>query len=124
MFARFVYFVFIGWWLGLFVALAGIVLCATIIGLPLGTMLLNRLPSFVFMLEEGDDCPEGYDHRHAHQEIPFVLRVIWFFVLGWELGIFLITFGYLITLTVIGIPVGIWILNRVPIAMTLSRRYD
>ncbi|MDJ0835441.1 MAG: YccF domain-containing protein [Acidobacteriota bacterium] len=124
MFARFVYFVFIGWWLGLFISIAGLLLCSTIIGLPLGTMLLNRLPTFVYMLEPGDDCPMGYDHRHMHEEVPFILRVIWFFVIGWGLGSFLITFGYLATITIIGIPVGIWMLNRVPLAMTLSRHYD
>jgi len=124
-FARYVYFFVIGWWMGLFAAIAGSVLCASIIGLPLGTMLLNKLPTIVFMREEGEPCPWGYtDHRHQREPMPFVIRVLWFFVLGWSLGMLLITFGYLISLTIIGIPVGIYLLNRVPLVMTLSRAYD
>jgi len=123
LFARFVYFIAIGWWVGLFVAFLGSVLCATIIGLPLGTMLLNRLPSLVYLREPGAACPYG-SHRHLNEELPFLLRVLWFFVIGWSLGFAFITAGYLLALTVIGIPLGIYVLNRVPLVMTLSRYYD
>ncbi len=125
MFARYVYFFVIGWWLGLFAAILGMLLCSTIIGLPLGTMLLNKLPAIVFMREEGEPCPAGYsDHRHMREPMPFLIRVLWFFVLGWSLGTLLITLGYLLAFTLIGIPLGIFLLNRVPLVMTLSRAYD
>jgi len=123
MFARFVYFAFVGWWLGLLASIAGMLLCSSIIGLPFGTMLLNRLPSIVFMREPGEACPSGYDHRHLADELPLLLRVLWFFVLGWTLGALFITFGYLLAFTIVGIPLGIYLLNRVPMVMTLSRYY-
>ena len=122
MFARFVYFIAIGWWLGLLVSAAGYFLCATVIGLPFGTMLINRLPSLVYLREPGEPCPHG-SHRHLNEELPFLLRVLWFFVIGWGLGFMFITAGYLLALTIIGIPLGIYVLNRVPLVMTLSRYY-
>lgn len=41
---RALYFIFIGWWFGFFWLNLGFALCATVILLPLGLMMLNRLP--------------------------------------------------------------------------------
>ena len=123
MLIRFIYFLAIGWWVGLFASALGLLLCATIIGLPLGTMLLNKLPTLIYLKEPGEPCPDGYDHRHLKEELPFLLRVLWFFAIGWGLGSLVITFGYLMAFTIVGIPLGIYALNRVPLLMTLSRQY-
>lgn len=42
---RTLYFVFIGWWLGLMWAILALVLCATIIGAPMGFVMFNQLPA-------------------------------------------------------------------------------
>ena len=122
-FVQFVYFIAIGWWVGLLASLLAYVLCLTIIGIPLGTVVFNRLPSIMFLTERGEACEYGYPHRHQIEEMPFLLRVIWFFVLGWNLGLLALMAGYLVALTIIGIPLAVYILNRVPLVMTLSRRY-
>lgn len=119
MFARYVYFLVIGWWFGLLAAGFGLFLCATIIFLPFGVLVLNRLPTFVFMREEAEE-----NLGIQPPDVPFVLRVLWFFFLGWTLGSLLIGLGYLASITIIGIPLGIYLLNRVPMVMTLSRVYD
>ena len=124
MIIRFIYFLAIGWWVGLIVSFVSYLLCATIIGLPLGTALLNRMPGLVYLREPGDACPDGYHHRHLQEELPFLLRVLWFFVIGWSLGFIVIMAGYALALTIIGIPLGIYLLNRVPLVMTLSRHYS
>lgn len=124
MILRVIYFLAIGWWAGLFTAAAGYVLCITIIGLPFGLILLNRLPMVIFLKEKGELCPDGFDHRHPREELPLIVRAIWFIVLGWEAGFLAISIGYLLCLTLIGLPMGIWVLNRVPLLLTLSRRYD
>lgn len=123
MFGRFVYFVAVGWWLGIFTALLANLLCLSIIGLPLGVIMLNRLPTVVFLREPGEACPADLLHRHHAEELPFILRVLWFFVLGWALGFIAIVAGYLVAVTIVGIPLGIYILNRVPLMTTLSRHY-
>ena len=42
---RSLYFVFIGWWLGLTWAIIALLFCATFIGLPIGMVMLNSLPA-------------------------------------------------------------------------------
>lgn len=120
---RFLYFLTIGWWFGALAASLGFVLCSSIIGLPFGVMIFNRLPTFVFLREEGETCEYGPRHRHPVEELPFLLRIIWFFVIGWTIGMVFLTVGYVLVLTVIGIPIGLWLLNRVPKALTLSMHY-
>ena len=58
----------------------------------------------------------------SSQPVPFLIRVIWFFLVGWWLsGIFIVA-GYLFTASIVGIPIGFWFLNRVPQAQTLRTR--
>jgi uncharacterized membrane protein YccF (DUF307 family) len=44
---RIIYFLFIGWWLGYLLALLSYFLCITVIGLPVGLAMLNRLPAVI-----------------------------------------------------------------------------
>lgn len=56
------------------------------------------------------------------QQVPFILRALWFLAVGWWLsGVFIIV-GYLCCLTLILAPVGFWFLNRIPQAQTLRMR--
>lgn len=123
MFIRFVYFIGIGWWFGLLATLLANLLLVTIIGIPFGVIILNRLPSIVFMREAGELCPEGFEHRHPAEEFPFILRAVWFLVIGWELSFLTILVAYVCGITVVGIPLCIWLLNRIPVVTTLSRHY-
>jgi uncharacterized membrane protein YccF (DUF307 family) len=121
---KILYFLLIGWWFGGLVALAGYLLCASIIGLPIGVILLNRLPTFVWLKEPKEEWISEYDVHHAVNDIPFLLRVLWFFVVGWSLGLAVLGIGYIFLVTIIGFPIGIWLINRVPLLLTLSRKYD
>ena len=119
---RLLYFVAVGWWLGLIVAALAYLLCATIIFLPFGLILFNRLPTVIW-LEEEYEADEDYHFRDRREAIPFLLRAVWFFLVGWELGLLALGVGYLVAATLIGLPLGIYILNRIPLLMTLNRRY-
>ncbi|MDX1615468.1 MAG: hypothetical protein R3300_14240 [Candidatus Promineifilaceae bacterium] len=55
-------------------------------------------------------------------EIPFILRVIWFFVLGWELTALWILIAWALNATILGLPLGLWMINRVPQVLTLKAR--
>lgn len=46
---RLIYFLFVGWWVGPLWVLAALFMCATIIGLPIGLMMLSRTTE-AFML--------------------------------------------------------------------------
>jgi uncharacterized membrane protein YccF (DUF307 family) len=52
-------------------------------------------------------------------QIPFLVRVLWFFLLGWHLTLWWILIAWLLNVTIIGLPVGLWMLNRVPLVLTL-----
>ena len=60
--------------------------------------------------------------RQPVQQLPFILRVIWFFVLGWELTGAWILVAWALNMTIIGLPLGLWMINRVPQVLTLKAR--
>lgn len=55
-------------------------------------------------------------------ELPFLLRVLWFFIFGWELTGLWILAAWVLNVTVIGLPLGVWMLDRVPQVLTLKAR--
>ncbi len=56
------------------------------------------------------------------REIPFLIRVIWFFVFGWELAGAWILIAWALNLTILGLPLGLWMIDRVPQVLTLKAR--
>lgn len=50
----------------------------------------------------------------------FAVRAIWFIFIGWWLAFFWIGAAWLLNLTVIGLPLGLTMINAVPKVMTLS----
>ncbi|GAC1553788.1 MAG: hypothetical protein NVS2B7_29770 [Herpetosiphon sp.] len=58
---------------------------------------------------------------HPRQEIPLLIRAAWFVVLGWWLGLVWTIFAWLFNLSFILLPLGLWMLNRVPQIMTLQQ---
>src|SRR5215208_7290618 len=48
-----------------------------------------------------------------------ILRVIWFIVVGWWLTGILSVAAWALNATIIGLPLGLWIINRLPLAATL-----
>ena len=50
-----------------------------------------------------------------------MLRAIYFVLIGWWAALIWMIVAYLIWLTIIGIPIGIMMLNRLPEIYTLHR---
>ena len=50
---------------------------------------------------------------------PFILRVLWFFLIGWHVTLYWVVAAWILNLTIIGMPLGLWMLNRVPLVLTL-----
>lgn len=55
-------------------------------------------------------------------EIPFLVRVLWFFIIGWELSGVWILIAWALNATIIGLPLGLWMIDRVPQVLTLKSR--
>ena len=56
------------------------------------------------------------------REIPFLLRALWFVFFGWEITAVWILIAWALNLTIIGLPLGLWMIDRVPQVLTLKAR--
>ncbi|MCB0015140.1 MAG: hypothetical protein KDE34_24660 [Anaerolineales bacterium] len=55
-------------------------------------------------------------------ELPFLVRALWFVVIGLEATFVWILVAWALNLTVIGLPLGLWMIDRVPQVLTLKSR--
>lgn len=121
------WFVFVGWWLSGLWAVVAWVLIVSIIGMPLGLMMLNRLPLIATLRRPAsryrvETTGEGTLVSAAPvEQRPFVLRAIWFLLVGWWLSALCLTIAWGASVTLIGLPVAIWLYNRIPAITTLAR---
>ena len=96
------WFVLAGLWLAIGYAMAGLVMCITIIGIPFGIQAF-KLAGFV-LWPFGRTVVRTPDGGGV---LEVVFNVVWLVLAGW--GIFLATLvaGLLLCITIIGIPFGI-----------------
>ncbi len=126
--ARALWFVFVGWWAtGIVSAVAWLAL-VTIIGLPLGIYLVNRLPTVLTLRPRTSTVytsTDGYGRTVSTvarlDQVHWVARGAWFLFVGWWLSGVVMTIGYALVLTIIGLPLGVMLFNRVPFVASLYR---
>ncbi|WEL28263.1 YccF domain-containing protein [Haloferax volcanii] len=116
---RALWFVFVGWWATPAVVNVAWFLNATVIGIPLGVALINLVPTVLSLKEPKTrlDPDSGRGQRSV------VARAVYFVFVGWWLSWVWANVAVLFTLTIVGLPVGIWMLNRLP-AVTSLYRFD
>jgi uncharacterized membrane protein YccF (DUF307 family) len=120
------WFALIGWWLGqIWTAIAWIFM-VTIIGLPVGIAMIERLPKIVALRGPVERvavtrrAEGGVVRREIEiQQVNFLLRALYFIVVGWWLSALWMEAAYAICATVIGLPLGFWMFDRVPTVLTL-----
>ena len=119
---RVLWFVLVGWWLGGIVSGIAWFLNATVIGLPLGLWLINRLPTLITLRpqEQTWTLDAGVVRRSKAQR-PFLLRAVWFLLVGWWLSGLWMAVAYLALLSVVGLPLAFWMYGRVGAVTTLYR---
>ena len=61
--------------------------------------------------------------RIATEQTSFLIRVAYFLLIGWWLSGLWMAVAWLLCVTIIGFPLGIMMVNRVPFVMTLHRGY-
>jgi uncharacterized membrane protein YccF (DUF307 family) len=124
---RALYFLFFGWWAtGVWINVAWF-LNASIIGLPVGVWMLNRVPQ-VLTLRQTRQVVVAYNRGDRvnvrTQNLPqrlWLVRLVYFVLIGWWLSWLWANAAWLISATIIGLPLGIWMFNRVPGIATLMR---
>lgn len=93
------WFLLEGFWLSLGWFISGIVMCITIVGIPLGVQCF-KLAAFVLF-------PFGKKINYGGGAGRFILNLIWIFLCGWELALTALLMGLLWCITIVGIPFGL-----------------
>ena len=125
---RALWFVFVGWWLtGIMSAIAWVAL-VTIIGIPPGIWLINRIPTFLTLRPRTVQLQWVIDQSglsrlvEVHREqTPWPLRGLWFLFVGWWASAIVMAIGWFLVVLIITLPIGLWMYNRVPFVASLYR---
>ncbi len=132
---RALYFWFIGWWFGLVWLNIGFALCAFIITLPVGLIMLNRIPQVLTLkapkqntqvqvmtaVNQGGVTNIVNVTTSGTQQYNFFIRAIYYIFVGWWVGYLWANVAYALCLTILGLPLGIIMLNNLPMVLTLRR---
>lgn len=93
-----IWFIFGGLILGLCWGILGVILCITIVGIPLGKQC--------FKASKLTFAPFGKTVNLHFGEHP-IANVIWLILCGWEMAVGYFCSGVLCCITIVGIPVGL-----------------
>ncbi len=121
---RAVWFFFVGWWLGLIWTLVAWLFNLTLIGLPVGLMMLNAIPTVMTLRTRNGGprnftvLPTGAGPRPAEQ--PFAIRALWFVFIGWWASFLWMFVGWMLCSTLLLMPIAFWMFDRVPTITTLA----
>ncbi len=125
---RFGWWLFIGWWAsGIVVTIAWFAL-VTIIGIPLGIWLINRLPAVLTLRPRTRSWELGQDaegrtivSERERPQVSWPIRGLWFILIGWWLSALWMGVAWSIQLTIIGLPIALLMFNRTPFVASLYR---
>jgi uncharacterized membrane protein YccF (DUF307 family) len=121
------WFVFVGWWASAIWSFIAWFLILLIFTMPFGLIMINKLPRIVSLRQlstEFTASTEGTATVIRETKLPqrpMLLRIPYFLVIGWWLSFAWMTLAWLASLTLIGLPLAIWMYNRVPAITTLKR---
>jgi uncharacterized membrane protein YccF (DUF307 family) len=122
---RFIYFLVFGLWFGGLCAGVGWLLCVSVIGLPFGIWVLHRLPLVTTLTMPDEEYvpikhAKDYHPVQTDEGFPFLVRAIWFVLVGWWLSLLTIKVAFLLSASIVFSPIGFWLINRVPAVLTLE----
>lgn len=120
---RAAWFLLIGWWAtGTWLGVAWL-LNVTVVGIPLGIKMINQVPLVVSLKRRSGTLVASADEvrtRHCEQR-PLVVRAIWFVLVGWWASGIWMGVAYLFTVSIVGLPVAVWMYDRLPVVVSLYR---
>jgi uncharacterized membrane protein YccF (DUF307 family) len=124
---RVLWFFLIGWHITFWWVLAAWFCNLTIVGLPIGLWMLNRVPLVLTLRTESSyrvtQVKDGgiTEQVRGPQQHGWLLRLIYFVLIGWWFSLIWALLGWLLCVTIIGLPFGVWMLNRLPAVTTLMK---
>jgi uncharacterized membrane protein YccF (DUF307 family) len=121
---RAIWFFFVGWWLGLIWTLVAWLFNLTLIGLPVGAMMLNAIPQIMTLQPRrtmrAQMMPNGNLVLHQPVQNPLPLRAIWFVLIGSWASLIWMLIAWAFSASLILTPIAFWMFNRVPTITTLA----
>jgi uncharacterized membrane protein YccF (DUF307 family) len=107
-----IWLIFGGFVSGIGYILGGLVLCLTIIGIPVGVQAIKL--GWATMVPFGKQIVPS---ETAGAPVNVVVNVIWAFVFGWEIALSHLIHGLLLGITIIGIPFAKQHFKLIPLAL-------
>jgi len=126
---RGLYFLFIGLWLGLIWVVVAWFFNLTIVGLPIGLLMINRIPQVMTLrpqrVQTTVEIREGSPviRQTTIRQNPFLLRALYFFVIGFWFSLVCMLLAWLLTAVTFGLafPLTFLMFDQVPAITTLAR---
>lgn len=117
---RAIWFVAVGWWLtGVLLSVAW-ALNVTIVGLPVGIKLINMVPKALTLKSAEKSDVDRVEVGGSSGGSPGLLvRGAYFVFVGWWASLLWMGVAYLLCLSVLGLPVGIVMFNKLPKVVSL-----
>ncbi|MFQ3293434.1 MAG: uncharacterized membrane protein YccF (DUF307 family) [Halobacteriales archaeon] len=114
---RAIWFVFVGWWVTPVVVNLAWGLNLTVVLAPLGITLINLVPTVLTLAEPRSLA----DESAGSGQQSLLVRAIYFLLVGWWASFLWANLAVLFAVTIIGLPIAIWMLNRLPYVTSLYR---
>jgi uncharacterized membrane protein YccF (DUF307 family) len=124
---RAVWFLLVGWWASGVVLAVAWLLNLTIIGIPLGIKLINRVPWVVSLKTrtvETEVLTEGGEvsvRNHDRDQHSLVVRAAWYLLVGWWLSGIWLSIAWTASVSIVGLPVAVWMYGKLPWIVSLYR---
>jgi len=121
------WFVFIGSWASLAWIILSWLFIVLVITMPIGLVMINKLPKIASLREPGHEfaaVTQGMTTRIqqvSQAQHSFLLRAFYFVFIGSWFSLVWLLIAWVASVTLIGLPLTIWMYNRVPAVTTLKR---
>jgi uncharacterized membrane protein YccF (DUF307 family) len=124
---RAVWFLFVGWWLTGIMSVIAWFAMITIIGLPLGIYLINRIPTFITLRPRTRQITATMEDgllrisEHKRSQQPWYIRLVWFIFIGSWMSAIMMFAAWVLCVLILTLPLGLMLYNRIPFVASLYR---
>jgi uncharacterized membrane protein YccF (DUF307 family) len=124
---RAVYFLLVGWWAtGIWLSVAWL-LNVTVVLAPLGIKMINYTPLVLSLKARSVENElitadgEVTLDRRDREQYPLPVRAVYFVVVGWWLSGVWTAIAWLLSVTIVGLPLTVWMYGKLPFVVSLYR---
>ena len=124
---RAIWFLFIGFWLGGLAIYLAYGLALTVIGLPLTFAIFDKIGAIMTLRGRSKTLTAQVVNGAtivSFANVPqfaFWQRALYCLAIGWWASLLSVTLGYALCLTILGLPLGLMLLNATGAIMTLQK---